>query len=234
MSAFNDLLWARPFMNSPSKYQLYLFDFDGTLANTLPFFQSCFNEVAEEYRFKKVQREEWDTLRDGDIPLLLRHLGISRWKLPLILRRFRKLMNQRAQEVGLFQGVTELFQRLEHNGQRFAIVSSNSAENIRAILGDALASKFEFISGGASLWGKASKLKKALKKANQRPEDTIYIGDEQRDAVAAAEVGLDFGAVTYGYSLRNNLAVKNPAYLFDSVEEMSEILSGKAGKVREP
>lgn len=215
-------------MNSRSKYQLYLFDFDGTLANTLPFFQGCFNQIADEFRFRQVQSHEWELLRDTDVASIMSHLQISRWKLPLIVRRFRQVMRQHAQDVNLFQGVVELFQKLESNGQKFAIVSSNSEENIQAILGSQLASKFQFILGGASLFGKAPKLKKALRKAKVHARDTIYIGDENRDADAAAEVGLDFGAVTYGYSLRENLLQKSPAFIFESVTHMSEQLSVKS------
>lgn len=212
-------------MNSSVKYRLYLFDFDGTLANTLPFFQSYFNQIAEEFRFKKVEDHEWELFRNRDIASIMRHLGISRWKLPLVVRRFRKIMHTHSQEIALFQGVTEFFQKLESRGQNFAIVSSNSKENIQAILGQSLASKFQFILGGASVFGKASKLKKALKMANVKAEDSIYIGDEKRDAEAAAAVGLAFAGVTFGYAPRATLLEKNPTYLFDSITEMTEILT---------
>ena len=36
------------------RYNLVIFDFDGTLANSLPWFSRVLNEVADRYRFKRV------------------------------------------------------------------------------------------------------------------------------------------------------------------------------------
>lgn len=36
------------------KYKLVIFDFDGTLADSFPFFLSTVNDLANEYNFKKI------------------------------------------------------------------------------------------------------------------------------------------------------------------------------------
>ena len=36
------------------KYKLIIFDFDGTLAHTLPWFVGVINQVAEKFKFNKV------------------------------------------------------------------------------------------------------------------------------------------------------------------------------------
>ncbi len=45
------------------KYKLAIFDFDGTLADSFPWFLSVFNTVADRYRFKRVEQHEGPALR---------------------------------------------------------------------------------------------------------------------------------------------------------------------------
>ena len=48
----------------------------------------------------------------------------------------------------------------------------------------------------------------------------IAIGDEVRDAEAAASAGIDFGAVTWGYARPETLRKLAPALVFDTIEDI--------------
>ena len=48
-------------------YGLVVFDFDGTLADSFPWFCGVLNEVAARYRFRQVGTEEIETLRGMDL-----------------------------------------------------------------------------------------------------------------------------------------------------------------------
>jgi len=45
------------------KYKLAIFDFDGTLADSFPFFLTTVNELAGIHKFKRIDSAELDTLR---------------------------------------------------------------------------------------------------------------------------------------------------------------------------
>ena len=45
------------------KYELIVFDFDGNLAVTYPWFTSVINLVADKYQFKRIDDSEADTMR---------------------------------------------------------------------------------------------------------------------------------------------------------------------------
>jgi hypothetical protein len=47
----------------PVKYRLVIFDMDGTLADSFPWFTSVLNTVADKYRFRRVAPHEVETLR---------------------------------------------------------------------------------------------------------------------------------------------------------------------------
>ena len=45
------------------KYKLDIFDFDGTLAESFPFFLAAVNELACVHKFNRIDSAELDTLR---------------------------------------------------------------------------------------------------------------------------------------------------------------------------
>ena len=50
------------------RYQLVIFDLDGTLADSFPWFSRILNDVADRYRFKRVAPHEIDALRTDGCP----------------------------------------------------------------------------------------------------------------------------------------------------------------------
>ena len=44
-------------------YRLAIFDFDGTLADSWPFFMSVFNEIADQHGFRRVDAAQAEQLR---------------------------------------------------------------------------------------------------------------------------------------------------------------------------
>lgn len=207
------------------KYQLAIFDFDGTLANSLPRMLKIFNRLAEEYRFRKIADEDIETLRTLEIRQMLKKLGIPFWKLPGIARRLRQLISSETDQIALFPGVDEFLKHLMERGIRLAIVSSNSWENIQQILGPQNSALFDFTECSASIFGKRPKLRKVLRKSGITHAHSIYIGDEVRDLHAAKAEKLPFGAVTWGYTPVNIFTPHQPQEIFDSVADMSDKLT---------
>lgn len=182
-----------------TSYQLAIFDFDGTLANSFPFFASVFNELAAQYRFKPIELHEIEMLRHATPRQIMQHVGMARWKLPLVSRGFIRRMQQNAHQIELFEHIGDSLAFLARSGVRLAIVSSNSKENVAAILGPELFALFAQVHCGMSIFGKSAYLKKMLSKTAIAPQHAIYIGDQETDAEAAAQANIAFGAVSWGY-----------------------------------
>ena len=108
------------------KYKLIIFDFDGTLADTYPWFTQVLNEVADKYKFKKVAESEYEKLRGYDTNEILQYLGVPLWKMPMIANHMRKLMYKDIHQISLFEGIDNLLHCLSNKGVILAVVSSNS------------------------------------------------------------------------------------------------------------
>ena len=206
--------------------KLVIFDFDGTLADTFPWFMRIINDVADRYRFKRIEPHEVELLRGMGATEIMAHLGVPRWKLPLIADHMRRRKAREIGETKLFEGVDRLLERLADAGVRVAIVSSNSESNVRTVMGPALASHVTFFECGASVFGKAARFRKVLRRSGILPPDAICIGDEVRDLDAARRAGIAFGAVAWGFTRAEALQARGPDVLFSSLDEIADSLTG--------
>jgi phosphoglycolate phosphatase len=201
----------------PVKYRLAIFDFDGTLADTFPFFLRVFNQLAEKHKFQTIAPELVPTFRGYSARRMLDEIGLPAWKLPFVARSFTALMREQTGSISLFPEVEELLLHLTERGVTLAMVSSNDEDNVRRILGAANAKLFCQFECGMSLFGKTSRIQKVLRKTGIPRHEAIYIGDQVTDLEAARKVKVAFGAVSWGYATMEALRAHVPEEEFESV-----------------
>lgn len=210
------------------KYKLAIFDFDGTLADSFPFFISVFNQLAKHHRFKTISMEEVESLRGYDARMMMKHVGLRWWKFPAVGKDFIAMMNDNAQDIGMFDGTCEVLTGLVRQGMSLAIVSSNSRANVSQILGPECFQLFNAIECGASVFGKAARLRRVLKQTGTHHGDAIYIGDQATDIEAARAAKIAFGAVAWGYADIASLRAHCPDMEFLSLTELKRLVTPAA------
>lgn len=205
------------------KYRLAIFDFDGTLADSFPFFAGTINTLAQQYGFKTVRDEEEQALRRMNARQIIKHVGLPRWKLPMVAASFVARMGERAGDISLFPGVEETLTCLGRAGVVVSIISSNSRENVTRILGPGVLGLVSHLDCGMSMFGKASRINKLLGKTKLPAASAIYIGDQLTDLEAARRSGVAFGAVSWGFSAVEALRAQAPEEEFAKVAEIMRI-----------
>lgn len=205
------------------KYRLAIFDFDGTLADSFPFFAQVFNQLAEQHGFKRIDPDLAPTFRHYNARQIMKQVGMPAWKLPFVVKSFTSLMRQNAASISLFEQVDDLLLYLANRDVTLAIVSSNSHENVSRILGPAntkLISQFEC---GVSMFGKPARIQKVLRKTGIPCHEAISIGDQVADLEAARKEKVAFGAVSWGYETIESLRKHFPEEEFDCVHAIRRI-----------
>jgi len=205
---------------SAPRYRLVIFDLDGTLADSYPWFLQNLHSVLERFGLRRVDGHDIERLRGADPRDILAHLGVRRWKLPMIARHIRQLKSEHHAAIPLFPGVDKLLQALNARGIVTALVSSDAESNVRRALGSRNAELIEHYACSASMFGKAAKFRRVLRKAGVPPEEVLCIGDEIRDLEAARAVGAAFGAVSWGYTCAEALRKRAPDALFTSMGDI--------------
>lgn len=200
-------------------YSLAIFDLDGTLVDSFPWFLRTINDVADRFGFRRVRDEDVEGLRHASTREILSRLEVPVWKLPAIARHARRLKAEAAAETPMFDGVEAMLRTLAESGVQLALVSSDSEANARAKLADA-AALFSQFDCAASLFGKPAKFRRVIRQAGVEPGKVIAIGDEVRDIEAARAVGIACGAVCWGYAAPAALRARGPDYTFERMDEI--------------
>ena len=203
-------------------YDLVIFDFDGTLADSAAWFAGVLNGVAARYGFRQLSEAEFAMLRGRDNREIVRYLGVPGWKLPFIANHMRGLMTRDAALIRPFPGTPALLRTLAARGVRIAVVTSNTEANVRRILGPETAGLVGRYACGAGLFGKAAKFRKVVKAEGVPPSRVLCVGDEARDMEAAREAGLDSAAVAWGYAAPGLLRSLGPTLFFERMEEIAD------------
>jgi phosphoglycolate phosphatase len=226
----------RPVDSTPETppYRLAIFDFDGTLADTLPWFVTLLDDLATRFAIPAAAGVDIAAMRDLSAREIVARLEVPAWKLPRIAAHIHRLAA--SAEIALFPGVPEMLSALDAAGVRLAVVSSNGEVAVRRALG-AAAARVETFACGAKLFGKARVFRSLVKRAGVPPPAVVCLGDEIRDGEAAHEAGLAFAAVSWGYNTPEALARVAPEHVFASVSEIAAALApamagGRAGLSR--
>lgn len=202
---------------------LAIFDYDGTLADTAPWFFANLNEIARRHGFRTVSAAEGEALRDLPTREILRALDLPLWKIPLVAADMRRRVLADPEAMPLFPWVPGLLARLAEAGIAMAIVSSNSETAIRQALGASLP-HIRRVSAGTSLFGKPARLKRVIRELQADATRTAVIGDEIRDIEAARAIGARAIAVTWGLASLRGLASARPDELVESPDALAETL----------
>jgi phosphoglycolate phosphatase len=211
------------------RYSLAIFDLDGTLADSFPWFLGVLNTVAREFRFREVAENDIEPLRHGSVHDILRKLDVPLWKVPRIAHRMRAQKRADMAHIPLCPGVSTMLRALADAGLTLALVSSDNEANARDMLGASNAALIAHFACGAALFGKAKKFKRVIRQAGVAPDVTIAIGDEIRDIEAARAAGITCAAVTWGYTAPEALRAQKPDVMFRRMEDIATTLTTGRG-----
>ncbi len=204
------------------KKTVFIFDFDGTLADSLPVIIECLNDVADFYKFKKIENHE--SLRKKHIRDILKELGIGQFKLPFVVRTIRKNLNERIGEIKPHPGIDRVIKYLHDHNFQIGIVTSNSKENVEKFLIKNNLNYFNFIHGQSRLFGKGRVIADIIKTHKLDPAQVVYIGDEARDVEAAKANNITSVAVTWGFNSREKLEEHKPDYIINHAHDLLKII----------
>ena len=209
-------------------HKTLVFDFDGTIADTLGETRRIFNKIAPDYGIRQVAEHELDQLRHLSLKELLDHLDIPKRRVPALISRGTGMMRGNITQLKLIDGMPEVLVELRRHVHSFGILTSNATANVDLFLRThGLREQFDFISSTSKLTGKSKHLKAIRKTFSVRPEEMLYIGDELRDVKASQKAGVPIAAVTWGFNSRQSLAAAKPDYLFDRPADFLTLLTNR-------
>ena len=203
------------------RYPALIFDFDGTIADTLTEGLRIYNELAAQNGLVPVERDHIPELRNLDTKHLLRHLKISKRKLPILLAKGRRMLKSSIRTLPLVPGMAEVLPCLRQHANCFGILTSNATENVEEFLeAHGIRDLFTFISSTPKLTGKSKHLRAIAKTFSLEAPDMLFVGDEIRDVRAAAKAHIPCAAVAWGLNSRDSLFSEQPRHLVEAPAQL--------------
>ncbi|GAB1537895.1 HAD family hydrolase [Scytonema sp. NUACC21] len=205
--------------------KVIIFDFDGTVADTLDALVGIANRLAQEFGYIPITQEELTLLRNLSSREVIKYSGISIFKIPFLVKRVKTALKNTIKELKPISGIKEALIELKSEGHRLGIITSNSQDNVIDFLkANELDDLFEFIYSGVTIFGKTTIINNVLKQKQIKPQEVIYVGDETRDIEASKRANIKVIAVTWGFNSQEVLAQQNPNFLIDRPSELLEVL----------
>jgi phosphoglycolate phosphatase len=199
---------------------MIIFDFDGTIADTISLGLVLINSYSEKFKYNKIDREKNSGLSAFE---LIKEMGIPLRKLPYLAWFLRKLLKERASEIQMNPGIREMLDSLKTSGYKLGILTSNSFENVSEFLKrNGIESYFSYIRTKVPLFKK----KKAIKKAkHQLKREFIYVGNELRDIEACHKNNIPIVSVSWGFNSAESLQKNNPGLVASNAEEVVRLIN---------
>ena len=201
-----------------------IFDFDGTIANTLNSIISIMNDLSDEFGFRKIRDEDVEYLRGRRSREILKHLGISIFKLPFVIRRVRREINSNIAFLPPSVDLLPVLKLLKKNGCKIGIVTTNIEENVKKFLHANNLDQFDFFYTTKKVFGKDKTISKIIKDMKLEKSAVYFVGDEVRDIEAGKKAGINTIAVSWGYNTKVALDKEHPDYLINFPLELENII----------
>ena len=204
---------------------MIIFDFDGTLADSMEASFRIYNRIAPDFNLAPIEVHEIPELRHLGLRGIMKKLEVKPRHLPQILSRGRLMLRDQMNDLQPCAGVLEQLGELRSNSVKFGILTSNSVENVEIFLRrHGVRHYFDFISTCTKLRGKSKHLRSIARTYSLQPWDMIYVGDEVRDVKAAQRAGVRMAGVTWGFNSHQALAALSPEWLLTEPVGLRELL----------
>ena len=216
--------------------ELIIFDFDGTLINSIPDLALAANKMLSHYNLSPLEvKQVVPFIGNGAKLLVKRSLEhsmpdqkVSKAFLDEAFEiYFASYREVTCDKTYTYPGVLETLNYLNKKGYKMVICTNKPVGFIEPIL-DKLAIKqfFKYWIGEDSLSEKkpnAAPLLHLAKEMNTSIEKCIMVGDSKNDILAAQNAGMENIGVTYGYNYNENIADYKPTLVVDRFADLEEL-----------
>ncbi|MCE2698288.1 MAG: HAD-IA family hydrolase [Nostocales cyanobacterium LE14-WE4] len=205
--------------------KVIIFDFDGTIADTVDALVTIANRLALEFGYVPINSQELVLLRNLTAREIIKYSGVSLFKIPFMVKKVKGELKHKIPELTPIEGINAALIELHDQGYHLGIITSNSQENVNQFLKcHNLDYLFDFIYSGVTILGKTTIINNLLRQKQFKPEVVIYVGDETRDVESAKKANIKVVAVSWGFNSSEALGKQNPDFLIHHPRELLAVI----------
>ena len=211
------------------KYQLAIFDMDGTVLDTLEDLKNALNVVLTEAGFPERSLEEVRHFVGNGIHKLIER-GVPKGTDPAVTERVFDAFNRYyalhcSEQTRPYDGITELIAALRRAGLKTALLSNKSDYAVQSLCEQYFDGLFDIALGvkeGLQKKPSPDGVERILKQLQIEKGETVYIGDSEVDVATAANAGIDCIAVEWGFRTKEEILAANAKTIVSTNEELKD------------
>lgn len=207
-----------------TRFDTIIFDFDGVLADTFPFYLGYINKYLKNRGQEALNKKQVENLKMMRPMEIFGYLNVSILKIPFFSNSVRKEMSRHIGKISMDKSFKKVLFELKTLDIRMGIISSNSEQNVKKFVEFNEVNFFDFILAGGSVLRKHKLINSGIKKFKLNKDKTLKIGDEIRDINAARKVGIKVAVVNWGYNSEKFLMENDPDYLIKKPRDIFSII----------
>ncbi|MBR5559181.1 MAG: HAD hydrolase-like protein [Oscillospiraceae bacterium] len=191
------------------RYSYIVFDMDGTLMDTYPGVSYGFSETAKQLGLRTLSEDEMRSVIGPTLESSFRGLygldgdDVSR-ALDVLTTKYATM--EGAGNSPLYPGVMDMLKKLKERGCKISIATMKPSVFTKiCVSAQGLEGMFDSVrcfEEGTEIT-KAQLILQTLEDMGGSPEQALMVGDTGGDGRGAAQAGLDFAAVTWGFGFRS-------------------------------
>lgn len=215
------------------RYELVIFDWDGTIMDSTGLIASCIQATCREMGLAVPDEAAAKWVIGLGIAQSMERVapGLDASRTREFADRYRGHFLARDHEAPLFGGIPELLEDLRGRGLRLAVATGKSRRGLgRALASSGLAPFFEATRCADEGFPKPhpDMVLRILDETGVEASRAVLVGDTTHDLELAANAGVDAVAVTYGAHGEALLRERAARHYAGSVEELRLWLAGHA------
>ena len=218
--------------------KLIIFDFDGTLCETLEDLKDSINEALEINGYHRIYtyEEAKYLVGSGTRVLVTRAMKPFEHSIEDEERVFKTFSERYAlnqfNHTKPYPHMVDVLNKIKEMGIKIAVLSNKVEQNTKAItykmFGKTLFDEVVGQRKGVPLKPDPTSINCLINELQIPKDQILYVGDSDVDMITANNAGLKKVAVTYGFRPKETLEQYNPDYFASSAEEIFTIVKNNS------
>lgn len=208
---------------------LFIFDLDGTLLDTLHDLATSTNYALEKCHYPPHSIDEIRMMVGNGVALLIKRAvpkGTSEDATTHIIDVFRKHYTEHSQDTTRpYDGIIEMLSSLKQQGKKIAVVSNKFDAATKTLCNKYFPNLIDIALGENEAHGISKKpspdmVNKAIKVLKMSPSESIYVGDSDVDLMTAKNAGIPCISVLWGFCSKEFLITHGATIICNTPKEI--------------
>ena len=208
-----------------------IFDFDGTLANTMPDLVITLNSMRAHFGYAPITEREVLRAVNNATPQFVRlclpeDFDESRME-EAMSTYYAAYAIHYLDETAPYPGIADLLAKLRGDGVRLAVMSNKDDRHIKKMTQTLFPEAFDQMWGtvaGVPVKPNPARAFMIAEDFGVRPDEVAFVGDSDFDMITAVNAGMIPIGVTWGYRDAETLKSGGAAYLANSANALYQII----------